>query len=167
MTLYTGNERFKILHMMDVGIRYGQCATSTTLPANTTRDMLETIWLYRPGAPSPLSADLEFCKRFLDNFLSSHSFFLEDIPGKSSNKHWVVERNSSIQTYSRKSKKLECYHNTTYIARPYVLYDQPFSRITSAPCLPTWTSICFVHIWHTIMHGPSRFNRGSYWNDGS
>ena len=96
MIVYIGNDKLEILNMIDPGTRYGERAIAVNRSAQNMKDMIESEWLYHHGASKRFSADLEFCRPVLQQFLKSHAIELKARPSSSSSKNGHIERNDDV-----------------------------------------------------------------------
>lgn len=94
VTVYIRDEKYEVLNMVDMGTRYGERFIAPDRNGNTMMHMMESLWVYRHGAPKNFSADPEFCRPFFKKFLTGHDITLYPRPSRSSSKNGVVERNN-------------------------------------------------------------------------
>lgn len=96
MVVYISNEKFDVLNITDVGAEHGERAISSTRSFQSMKQTIETIWIYRHGAPKNFAAEPEFSKSTMINFLNSHNIQLLPRPSRSSYKYGKVERNNEV-----------------------------------------------------------------------
>ena len=74
--VYIREEKFEVMNMIDLGTRYGERAIAKTPSSESMTEMLESEWIYHHGAPEKFSADSEFCRPFMQRFLTAHNIEL-------------------------------------------------------------------------------------------
>lgn len=96
LVAYICREKFVILNIVDMVTTYGEREIVANRSAETTQMKLEKLWIFRHGSARRFSADPEFCRPVLKNFLQRHGIQIVDRPSRSSNKNGVVERNNRV-----------------------------------------------------------------------
>lgn len=93
-----------MINIVDLGTGYGERMIASTRTAERMKELLETGWVYRHGAPKTFSADPEFCRPVMQVFLESHGISMSDRPSRSSHKNGIIERNNG--TFKEVFKRL-------------------------------------------------------------
>ena len=117
--VYIGNDKLEIFNMIDLSTRYGERAMAVNRSAQNMKDMIESEWLYHHGVPKSFSADPEFCRPVLQQFLKAHAIELKARPSRSSSKNGHIERNNGVfkMILSRLAKENTSASQSTLISR--------------------------------------------------
>ena len=85
-------ERYILIVMTDTGTRYTEASIVQDRNASTIIDIYEKLWLCRHGASKHLSADDEYHRRVLTDYLGTHGITFRARPTRRHNKLGIVER---------------------------------------------------------------------------
>lgn len=92
-----------ILVITDAGTGYTEARIVSHKNIDTIISILETTWIYTHGAPIRVSADDEYNRKKLADFLSVHDMQFQPRPARRHNKVGIVERkNGTLKTIIRR-----------------------------------------------------------------
>lgn len=72
----------EIMNIVDMGMLYVECVISDGRTTDEIKRKFETPWFYMHGAPKRLSADHEFCRKFLRKYLLTQVIQLKPGPSR-------------------------------------------------------------------------------------
>ena len=84
-----------VIHITDAGTSYSETSICNSRTAHMMQEAIETIWIYRHGAPCAISADDEFNCVALQQFLRVHNIQFMPRPTRRYNKTGIVERKNA------------------------------------------------------------------------
>lgn len=84
--------KYCVIHVVDASTGYSETAMSPQRSVSTMASAVETIWIHRHGTPSSFSADTEFTKGDMKQFLITHNINLNERPVRRDNETGITER---------------------------------------------------------------------------
>ena len=83
------------MNLTDTGTNFTEIALCETRLAQTMIHAIETVWIFRHGAPTAISAADEYNCVAFRQFLSAHNIEFKPRPTRGHNKTGIVERKSA------------------------------------------------------------------------
>lgn len=88
--------KFCVINITDTGTGYTVLAIAPDRSTSTIIRLLETEWICHHGAPHAASADDEYNRAPVRNYLSSHDITFKPRPARRHNKTGIVERKNQV-----------------------------------------------------------------------
>ena len=96
-------KKHTVMNMTDTGTNFTEIVRCESREAQTMINAIETVWIYRHGAPAAISADDEYNRTAVCQFLRAHNIEFKPRPTRRHNKTGIVERkNATIKAIINK-----------------------------------------------------------------
>ena len=88
-------KKHNVINMTDTGTNYSELVLCESRNAKAIVSAIENTWIYHHGAPEAISADDEFNRAPLQQFLNVHNISFKPRPTRRHNKTGIVERKNA------------------------------------------------------------------------
>lgn len=147
-------KRRTVMNITDTGTAFTELSIADDRTMKTIIRTIESIWIHSHGAPVAVSADDEYNRAPLKNYLSAHGIEFKPRPDRRHNKLGIVERkNGTVKTILRKlDDEISDADATTIVSRAAFLSNM-FSgnRILSSFELVRGYSLAVIGIPKTMV----------------